>query len=87
MGILERGKDGKTSKVRTTIVPNRKKSALQSEVRKHVEAGSPLYSDALQSYNGLEREYEHQMIDHPVQYVDGNAHTTHTNCLENFGHL
>ena len=47
MGILERGKDG-TSKVRTAVVPNRKKSALQAEVRKHVEAGSALYTDALQ---------------------------------------
>src|SRR3984957_16680521 len=33
MGILERGKDGKVSKVRTTVIPNRKKHALQSEVR------------------------------------------------------
>ena len=84
MGILERGKDGKSSRVRTTIVPNRKKHALQAEVRKHVEAGSALYSDALQSYNGLEREYAHQVIDHAVQYVDGNVHT---NSLENFWSL
>ena len=50
MGILERG-----GKVRTRVViPNRKKKALQAEVRKHVEAGSALYTDALQSYNGLE---------------------------------
>ena len=84
MGILERGKDGKTSKVRTAIVANRKKRAIQSEVRKHVEAGSALYSDALQSYNGLEREYAHQVIDHAVAYVDGNVHT---NSLENFWSL
>ena len=48
VGILERG-----GKVRTTVVPNRKKKALQAEVRKHVEAGSALYSDALLSYEGL----------------------------------
>jgi hypothetical protein len=41
MGILERG-----GKVRTVVVPNRRKQALQSEVRKHVEAGAALYSDA-----------------------------------------
>ena len=45
MGILERGKDG-TSKVHTKVIPNRKKSAIQSEVRKHVEAGAALYTDA-----------------------------------------
>jgi len=47
MGILERGKDGKHSRVRTKVIPNRKKSAIQAEVRKHVQAGSSLYSDAL----------------------------------------
>src|ERR1700733_4048341 len=45
MGILERGKDG-TSKVRTTVVPNRKSKPLQAEVRRHVEAGSAIYTDA-----------------------------------------
>ncbi len=40
MGILERGTDGKTSKVRTSVIANRKKKTLQSEVREHVQAGS-----------------------------------------------
>src|SRR6266852_2096105 len=75
MGILERG-----GKVRTSVVPNRKKKALQAEVRKHVEAGSALYTDALKSYEGL-GEFEHQVIDHAVQYVNGKVHT---NGMENF---
>jgi transposase-like protein len=79
MGILERG-----GKVRTTVVPNRKKKALQAEVRKHVEAGSVLYTDALLSYEGLERQYAHEVIDHAVKYVDGRVHT---NGLENFWSL
>jgi len=83
MGILERGKDGKHSKVRTTVVPNRRKSALQAEVRKHVEADSALYTDALQSYIGLD-EFQHQVVDHAVAYVDGKVHT---NGLENFWSL
>jgi transposase-like protein len=83
MGILERSKDGKHSTVRTTVVPNRKKRSLQAEVRKHVEAGSALYTDALQSYSGLD-EFEHQVVDHAVQYVDGKIHT---NGLENFWSL
>src|SRR5437899_3226591 len=37
MGIMERG-----GEVRTSVVPNRRKKALQDEVRKHVEAGSAL---------------------------------------------
>jgi transposase-like protein len=79
MGILERG-----GKVRATVVPNRRKKALQSEVRKHVEAGAALYSDALRSYDGLAGEYAHEVIDHAVKYVDGNVHT---NGLENFWSL
>jgi transposase-like protein len=79
MGILERG-----GKIRTTVVPNRKRHALQAEVRKHVEAGSALYSDALLSYNGLASDYAHKVVDHAVQYVDGRVHT---NGLENFWSL
>jgi transposase-like protein len=83
MGLLERGKNGKQSKVRTKVVANRKKHALQSEVRKHVEAGSALYTDDLNSYKGL-NEFQHGVVDHAVQYVDGKIHT---NGLENFWSL
>jgi transposase-like protein len=79
MGVLQRG-----GEVRSTVVANRKKSALQGEVRKHVEAGSALYTDALLSYNGLAGDYAHQVVDHAVQYVDGKVHT---NGLENFWSL
>ena len=78
-GALERG-----GKVRTAVVTNRKRSALQTEVRNHVEAGSALYSDALKSYDGLAQEYAHQVIDHAEKYVDGKIHT---NGLENFWSL
>ena len=50
-------------------------------MKKHVEAGSALYSDALLSYEGLDGDYAHQVIDHAVAYVDGQVHT---NGLENF---
>jgi transposase-like protein len=78
MGILER-----CGEVRTSVVPNRKKKALQAEVRKHVEAGSALFTDALKSYEGLD-EFQHQVVDHAVRYVDGKIHT---NGLENFWSL
>jgi transposase-like protein len=79
MGMLERG-----GKVRTIVIPNRKKSALQTEVRKHVEAGAALYTDALPSYSGLAQDYAHAVVDHAVAYVDGRVHT---NGLENFWSL
>jgi transposase-like protein len=79
IGILERG-----GKVRTTVVPSRRKKVLQDEVRKHVTAGTALYSDALLSYGGLATDYAHKVVDHAVQYVDGRVHT---NGLENFWSL
>ncbi len=78
MGILERG-----GKVRTKVIPNRKKSALQAEVRKHVQAGSALYTDDLNSYKGM-TEFQHGVVDHAEKYVDGKIHT---NGLENFWSL
>lgn len=78
-GALERG-----GKIRTAVLPDRKRAAIQIEVKKHVEAGSALYSDALKSYDGLAQEYAHQVIDHAEKYVDGQVHT---NGLENFWSL
>lgn len=77
--VLERG-----GKVRAKVIDRRKKAQLQSLVRENVEAGSALYSDALKSYEGLAAEYEHQVIDHAVAYVDGQVHT---NGMENFWSL
>jgi transposase-like protein len=83
MGILERGQDGKPSKVRTKVIGSRKKKDIQAEVREHVKAGSALYTDALKSYEGLD-EFQHQVVDHAVEYVRGQVHT---NGLENFWSL
>ncbi len=83
MGILERGKDGKVSQVRTKVVENRRKKALQSGLRQHVAAGSAIFTDALKSYEGL-TEFEHQVVDHAVEYVRDEVHT---NGMENFWSL
>ncbi len=79
MGILERG-----GKVRASVIPNRRKKAVQTEIRNHVAAGSAVYSDALLSYQGLDKDFVHQVIDHAERYVDGQVHT---NGLENFWSL
>ena len=77
LGVLERG-----GKVRTTVVRSRKKKELQSEVRRSVEVGSALYTDALKSYDGLD-EFRHEVIDHAETYVEGKVHTKrHRKLLE-----
>jgi transposase-like protein len=70
-------------KVRATVIPNRRKKAVQDHVREHVEAGATVYSDELKSYEGLE-EFTHQVINHAEAYVNGRIHT---NGCENFWSL
>jgi transposase-like protein len=79
MGLLERH-----GEVRTVVVPNVKRKSLHGEVAKHVEEGSTVYSDALRSYNQLEENYIHNVINHAEKYVEGNVHT---NGIENFWSL
>lgn len=84
MGLLERHGPDKVSQVRVAVVPTTRKKMLQSEIRKHVEPGSAVYSDALGSYGGLATDYVHEVIDHAEAYVRGKVHT---NGLENFWSL
>jgi len=79
VGFMERG-----GKVRTQIVEKRQKRNMQPLVREHVQAGAALYTDALKSYIGLDKHYEHEVIDHAVEYVRGKVHT---NTIENFWSL
>lgn len=76
--VLERG-----GTIRAKVCKTRRKPELQELIRENVEAGSELFSDALKSYDGLD-DFQHQVIDHAVAYVDGNIHT---NGLENFWSL
>lgn len=79
LGFLQRG-----GEVRTERIPSRRKKVLQTEISKYVQEGSEVYTDALPSYEGIGREYGHQVIDHAVAYVNGRVHT---NGLENFWSL
>lgn len=79
VGFMERG-----GRVRTQIVQKRQKHNMQPLVREHVQAGAALYTDALKSYIGLDKHYEHEVIDHAVEYVRGKVHT---NTIENFWSL
>jgi transposase-like protein len=79
MGFLKRG-----GPVQATVVADRRKRTLQGLVKSHVKAGAALYTDALASYDGLNGDFFHQVVDHAVEYVNGKAHT---NGLENFWSL
>jgi transposase-like protein len=79
LGMVERG-----GKVRAAVVERRTKTELQAHVRQTVEAGAAIFSDELKSYEGLDKVYTHAVINHAIEYVNGN---THTNTIENFWSL
>lgn len=76
MGLLER-----KGEVRAKVIPDTTKQTLHSEVKKHVETGSQLFTDSFPAYEGLSGDYLHEMVDHAVAYVNGKVHT---NGVENF---
>ena len=78
-GMVERG-----GKVRASHVSSRGKAELQSTIRENIEAGAAIFSDELRSYKGLDADYQHAVINHAVEYVNGNVHT---NTMENFWSL
>ena len=79
LGILRRG-----GEVRAQVVPNRRKHTLEAMVHRNIAPNSVVYTDALPSYEDLDNEYIHEVVDHAVEYVRGRVHT---NGLENFWSL
>lgn len=75
-GAVERG-----GQVRAEVVHGTDASTLHRKVRENIEPGSAVYTDAYGSYAGLQRDYDHRVIDHAIAYVDGQVHT---NGIENF---
>lgn len=82
MGLLERHETGSTVRVRP--IPSVKRHHTVPFITANVEAGSHMMTDALPSYDTLNANYVHDVVDHAETYVDGQVHT---NGLENFWSL
>ena len=82
-GLLQRHKGG-TSKIVLKTIKSTHKAEVQGNVREYVLKGSEVFTDALRSYRGLNKDYVHQVIDHAECYAKGKVHT---NGLENFWSL
>lgn len=57
LGVLERG-----GKVRTEVVASVRRKKLDPLVRKHVESGTEIHTDALASYESLQDDYIHETV-------------------------
>jgi hypothetical protein len=84
MGILERKGRHSTSRVRARIIKETTRSVLQAEVRAAVAPGANLFTDSAAGYRGLSDDFNHEVVDHAVEYVRDQVHT---NGLENFWSL
>lgn len=76
VGLLQR-----EGKIQAGVVEDRTKFSMQEMVRGNVEKGTTIHSDEFAHAWRMDSEYEHQIVNHLAQYVDGNVHT---NGLENF---
>ncbi len=81
MGLLERTTSRRASRVVLKVVATTTKPELQGHVRKYVLKGSTIHTDALKSYDGVDDEYTHHVINHAECYAKGRVHI---NGMENF---
>ena len=74
-GILERGRGKRASRVVLKVVQTTRRPELCGNVREHVAQGATVCTDALMSYDDLERDYDRKVIDHLECYAKGHIHT------------
>lgn len=79
IGFVERG-----GKVVTKHLDKVDRRIANNEVGATVEPSAKLYTDSLNAYDELSFYYQHQMVNHAVQYVRENVHT---NTIENYWSL
>jgi transposase-like protein len=78
-GVLERGKE-----VRTYAVVDRKAGTVVPIIQNEVAPGATIFSDEYVGYQGLQKEYAHEVVNHMESYVNGRVHV---NGMENFWSL
>jgi len=84
MGLLQRHNKDEVSQVRAKVLRNLKRASLQDNIRESVETGSEMFTDAFLSYEGIDPDYAHNVINHAEKYAEGRVHV---NGIENFWSL
>jgi transposase-like protein len=79
MAMLQRG-----GKIRASVIPDRTKRSIQPIIRGSVEPGTTIHSDEHGHQWRMDGDYQHEIVNHLTQYVDGNIHC---NGVENFWSL
>jgi hypothetical protein len=76
-GILDR----ELHQVRAKVIPNAKREVLQNAILANVTPLAKVYTDEAVAYDGLSKQYIHEVINHSLEYVRGQVHTQG---IENF---
>jgi transposase-like protein len=76
MGMVER-----QGEARAMVVPDAKRATLVPKIVEGVEPGARVVTDALHSYDTLDRTFRHDVINHQEGFVRGDIST---NGIENF---
>jgi transposase-like protein len=79
VGMLERN-----GRVRTEVVMERTQAVLRSLANKHIQQDAALVTDEWGGYKGMASDFLHVVINHAVEYVNGQIHTQG---IENFWSL
>ncbi len=79
-GMLDR----ELRQVRAKVVPSVTRATLQDAILKNVTPFAKVYTDEATCYEGLSRNYIHEVINHSQEYVKGQVHTQG---IENFWSL
>jgi hypothetical protein len=76
--------DRETRQVRAQVAHRVSREVLQNRILDSVAPGSKLYTDESNLYQGIEKKFEHEVVNHLSGYVRGRVHT---NGIENFWSL
>jgi transposase-like protein len=79
VGMLERN-----GRVKTEVVMERTHAVLRSLANNHIHPGAALVTDEWGGYKGLASDYLHVVVNHAIEYVNGQVHTQG---IENFWSL
>lgn len=79
MGMVQRKGKVKAKVIRMADTPT-----LMGLIRENVEPGATVMTDDHGGYRNMSDEYDHEIINHAIEYVRGNVHT---NSIENFWSL
>jgi transposase-like protein len=76
MGLLERkGSRNPLSRVIAKVIPQPDAANIHGTIYDNVKDYSKIYTDALPIYKALGTRFQHDFVDHTVEYVKGNVST------------